>query len=99
MSGDAHVRICERPGVQLPWATRRLVHCRSEHQAEALMAELDSRLAACGLQMHPTKTKIVYCKDQRRQGKYPNVMFDFLGYQYRPRRVANTQQDEFFYSP
>jgi hypothetical protein len=51
--------------------------------------------------MHPTKTKIVYCKDQRRQGKYPNVMFDFLGYQYRPRRVANTQQDEFFcgYTP
>ena len=88
----------------LPWcryADDGLVHCRSEHQAEALMAELDSRLAACGLQMHPTKTKIVYCKDQRRQGKYPNVMFDFLGYQYRPRRVANTQQDEFFcgYTP
>ena len=31
----------------------------------------------CGLQMHPTKTKIVYCKDNRRRGDYPNVMFDF----------------------
>jgi RNA-directed DNA polymerase len=93
-----------RTHFDLPWcryADDGLVHCRSEQQAEALKAELDSRLAACGLQMHPTKTKIVYCKDQRRRGKYPNVMFDFLGYQFRPRRVANTQQDEFFcgYTP
>ncbi|MER9883952.1 group II intron reverse transcriptase/maturase, partial [Mesorhizobium sp. M0118] len=28
-------------------------------------------------------------------------MFDFLGYQFRPPRVANTQRDEFFcgYTP
>jgi len=88
----------------LPWcryADDGLVHCRSEQQAEALRAELQSRLAACGLQMHPTKTKIVYCKDQRRKGAYPNVIFDFLGYQFRPRRVATSQRDEFFcgYTP
>jgi RNA-directed DNA polymerase len=29
--------------------------------------------------MHPTKTKIVYCKDKKRKGTYPNVKFDFLG--------------------
>ncbi|MCV3244129.1 MULTISPECIES: reverse transcriptase domain-containing protein [Mesorhizobium] len=59
----------------LPWcryADDGLVHCRSDHQAEALKVELDSRLAACGLHMHPTKTKMVYCKDQTRRGKYPN---------------------------
>ncbi|MDW9603285.1 group II intron reverse transcriptase/maturase [Sinorhizobium meliloti] len=88
----------------LPWcryADDGLVHCQSEQQAEALRVELSSRLAACGLQMHPTKTKIVYCKDQRRREAYPNVTFDFLGYQFRPRRVANTQRDEFFcgYTP
>jgi len=47
----------------LPWcryADDGLVHCQSEQQAEALKVELSSRLAACGLQMHPTKTKIVY---------------------------------------
>ena len=51
--------------------------------------------------MHPKKTKIVYCKDQRRRETYPNVTFDFLGYQFRPRRVANIQRDEFFcgYTP
>ena len=62
----------------LPWcryADDGLVHCRSEQQAEALMAELDSRLAVCGLQMHPTKTKIVYCKDGRRRGCYANQAF------------------------
>ncbi|MCM5690707.1 reverse transcriptase domain-containing protein, partial [Sinorhizobium meliloti] len=67
----------------LPWcryADDGLVHCQSEQQAEALKVELSSRLAACGLQMHPTKTKIVYCKDQRRREAYPNVTFDFLGY-------------------
>ena len=45
-------------------------------------------MEVCGLQMHPTKTQIVYCKDNRRRRTYPNVKFDFLGYQFRPRRVA-----------
>ncbi|MDX0433304.1 hypothetical protein GOL30_31890 [Sinorhizobium medicae] len=54
----------------LPWcryADDGLVHCQSEQQAEALKVELSSRLAACGLQMHPTKTKIVrvYAKSAR----------------------------------
>ncbi|MER8752591.1 reverse transcriptase/maturase family protein [Mesorhizobium sp. M1050] len=65
----------------LPWcryADDGLVHCRNEQRAEALKAELGARRVACGLQMHPTKTKIVYCKDQRRRGEYPNVVFDFL---------------------
>ena len=85
----------------LPWcryADDGLVHCRNEQQAEALMVELAERLAVCGLQMHPTKTKIVYCKDQRRKGKYPNVIFDFLGYQFRPRLVANKQEGTLFCS-
>ena len=52
----------------LPWcryADDGLVHCRTEQEAEALRGELQARLDVCGLQMHPTKTKIVYCKDNR----------------------------------
>ncbi len=51
--------------------------------------------------MPPTKTKIVSCKDNRRRGDYPKVTFDFLGYQFRPRRVANSPRTAFFggYSP
>ena len=39
--------------------------------------------------MHPEKTKIVYCKDDDRQGSYPHEKFDFLGYSFRARRSKN----------
>ena len=55
------------------YADDGLVHRRSELEAETLKVELQARLAECGLEMHPTKTKIVYCKDGKRQGRYPNV--------------------------
>ena len=57
----------------LPWcryADDGLVHCRSEQEAETLKVELQARFAECGLEMHPTKTKIAYCKDSRRKGSY-----------------------------
>ena len=47
------------------------------------------RLAACGLELHPTKTRIVYCKDDDRPGKYEHIAFDFLGYTFQPRRAKN----------
>jgi RNA-directed DNA polymerase len=88
----------------LPWcryADDGLVHCQTEQEAESVKPELQARLAVCGLQMHPTKTRIVYCKDNRRRRIYPTVTFDFLGYQFRPRRVATSQGTEFFcgYTP
>jgi group II intron reverse transcriptase/maturase len=85
----------------LPWcryADDGLVHCRSEREAEALKAELQDRLAECGLEMHPIKTKIVYCRDGKRKGGYPNVAFDFLGYQFRPRMVRSSRNNELFCS-
>jgi RNA-directed DNA polymerase len=83
----------------LPWcryADDGLVHCRSEQEAEALKAELCARLAACHLELHPTKTKIVYCKDGKRRGTYPNVQFDFLGYCFRPRLVRRFRDNTLF---
>jgi len=83
----------------LPWcryADDGLVHCRNEQEAEALKAELQARLAECHLEMHPTKTKVVYCKDEKRKGKYPNVKFDFLGYSFRPRLVRNSRKNSLF---
>jgi RNA-directed DNA polymerase len=61
-----------------------------------LRVELQARLEECHLQMHPTKTKIVYCRDARRRASYPNVKFDFLGYEFRPRRVRNPQNGRMF---
>jgi len=83
----------------LPWcryADDGLVHCHSESEAQALKAELQARLAECRLEMHPTKTKIVYCKDRKRKCKYPNVKFDFLGYCFRPRLVRRFRDKVLF---
>ena len=46
--------------------------------------------------MHPTKTKIVYCKDGKRKDTYPNVKFDFLGYSFRPRLVRRGRDNTLF---
>jgi group II intron reverse transcriptase/maturase len=84
---------------ELPWcryADDGLAHCRSEQEAEALKVELQARLAECRLEMHPTKTKVVYCKNGRRKGKYPNVKFDFLGYCFRPRLVRRLRDNKLF---
>ena len=83
----------------LPWcryADDGLVHCRSEQEAQALKVELQVRLAACGLELHPTKTKIVYCKDGKRKATYPDVKFDFLGYCFRPRLVRRFRDNTLF---
>jgi group II intron reverse transcriptase/maturase len=83
----------------LPWcryADDGLVHCRSEPEAKALKVDLQARLAACGLELHPAKTKIVYCKDGKRKGAYPNVQFDFLGYCFRPRLVRRFRDSTLF---
>ena len=80
----------KRTHPDLPWcryADDGLVHCRTEKEAEALKAELQTRLAECQLEMHPTKTRIVHCKVTNRGRAYQNVKFDFLGYCFRPRRV------------
>jgi group II intron reverse transcriptase/maturase len=83
----------------LPWcryADDGLVHCRTEQEAEALKAELRARLAECHLELHPTKTKIVYCRDGKRKGTYSNVKFDFLGYCFRPRWIKKSPDNSMF---
>ena len=72
-----------------------ICHCRSEEQAAHLKAAIAERFTSCFLTLHPEKTKIVYCKDDRRQGVYPIVQFDFLGYTFRPRRVRSTKRGTF----
>jgi RNA-directed DNA polymerase len=62
-----------------------IVHCVSERQARWFRAKIGGRLMECGLELHPQKTKIVYCKDDNRRGSYQNESFDFLGYTFRPR--------------
>lgn len=71
------------------YADDALSHCRSRKDAEKLLDSLKERFAKCGLELHPTKTRIVYCKDDDRWGDHPETKFDFLGYTFRPRRSKN----------
>jgi hypothetical protein len=66
-----------------------ICHCDSQAEAEALRAELEARLAACRLELHPEKTRIVYCADANRLGDYAIRRFDFLGYTFKPRQAMN----------
>jgi len=77
------------------YADDGLVHCRSGIEAQRLRDALAARLAECGLELHPSKTKIVYCRDHRRRGKHETVSFDFLGYGFRPRSVRGPSQKVF----
>lgn len=78
------------------YADDGLAHCKTKAEAEQLLANLRKRFAECGLELHPDKTKIVYCKDGSRRGKYTETQFDFLGYTFRRRVVKNTKRNSMF---
>jgi RNA-directed DNA polymerase len=77
------------------YADDAICHCRSEEQALALREALEARLAECKLELHPQKTKIVYCKDDNRDGSYPVQQFNFLGFNFRARRIKNRDGEMF----
>ena len=75
------------PDVQFArYADDAVVHARSLSEAERWLDAIRHRLAECGLELHPEKTKIVYCKDDDRRGDHEHTKFDFLGYTFRSRR-------------
>lgn len=69
------------------YADDMVIHCGTEEQAQAVLESIKKRLVLCKLEVHPEKTKIVYCKDEHRRGSYRHEKFDFLGYTFRPRRA------------
>jgi RNA-directed DNA polymerase len=72
-----------------------VVHCRSEHQARQVRDAIAARLAQVGLELHPDKTRIVYCKDADRPGSFEHEKFTFLGYEFRPRLAKNRHGKHF----
>ena len=77
------------------YADDALVHCRSEQEARTVLDAIRCRFEQCGLTLHPTKTRKVYCKDDNRPGEYEHITFDFLGYTFRPRPATNRQGKRF----
>jgi len=72
-----------------------VVHCGSEKQALFVKAAIAERFAQVGLELHPDKSRIVYCKDADRKGSYEHTKFTFLGYEFRPRPAKNWRGKNF----
>src|SRR4051794_23300131 len=72
-----------------------VVHCVSEDQARRLRAAIADRMAEVGLQLHPDKTRIVYCRDTVRRLDYERTAFTFLGFTFRPRVARSKQGNKF----
>jgi RNA-directed DNA polymerase len=64
-----------------------IVHAESQAEAEALLESIRARLREVYLELHPVKTKIVYCRDDDRTDRHEHEQFDFLSYTFRPRPV------------
>ena len=71
------------------FADDAVVHCRSKGEAQTVLEAIRGRFEQCHLELHSTKTRIVYCKDDDRPGEHGHIQFDFLGYTFQPRRARN----------
>lgn len=72
-----------------------IVHCRGRWEANLVRAGVEKRLQECGLELHPEKTKLVYCKDANRQESHTHEKFDFLGFTFRPRKATTRRGGHF----
>jgi RNA-directed DNA polymerase len=89
----------QRQNPMVPWcryADDGVVHCKTEAKAQVLLLALKQRFSECELELHPEKTKIIYCRDGKRKGVYQNTAFEFLGYTFRSRLVKNSKQGDLF---
>lgn len=71
------------------YADDGVVHCKSLAQARLALRKIAERFAECGLELHPEKTGIIYCRDVNRQQAFDTTQFTFLGYTFRPRKAVD----------
>ncbi len=78
------------PAIQFArYADDAVIHAGTLFEANEVLSAIRERLGSCGLELHPEKTRIVYCQDSDRVDRYEHVKFDFLGFTFRPRRAKN----------
>lgn len=66
-----------------------VVHCTTHAEAETLLEQIQERMAQCKLRLHPKKTQIVFCPQGGRKADYPIRKFEFLGYEFKARKVKH----------
>ena len=80
------------------YADDAVAHCVNRRQAERVLSAIAERMNELGLQLHPDKTRIVYCKDDKRRGQHEHTSFTFLGFTFRPRKARNSRDGGYFTS-
>jgi RNA-directed DNA polymerase len=80
------------------YADDAIILCTSQNEGQTVMKAVAKRLTDCGLEMHASKTKLVFCKDSNRRfyRDYPIIAFDFLGFTFKPRQAQNGRKDGSF---
>ena len=77
------------------YADDGVLHCQSYKQAVFIKDKLVERFRQFGLELNTEKTRIVYCKDDRRKQTFVCTQFTFLGYTFRPR-LNKSREGKFF---
>jgi RNA-directed DNA polymerase len=86
----------EFPGIGFErYVDDAVVHCVSESQARTVLAAIKERMREVGLELHPEKTRTVYCKDGKRRGSYEHTSFTFLGFTFRARGMRKKDGEMF----
>jgi RNA-directed DNA polymerase len=75
------------------YADDMVVHCQSKEEALLLLEAIRERMAKYGLTLQEEKTKIVYCKDYRRNKEHENISFTFLGFDFQPRMQKSKREE------
>jgi hypothetical protein len=73
-----------------------IVHSQTQAEAEEILQQIAQRMEQCKLELHPLKTKIVYCKDHKRKELHKQVQFDFLGFSFQPRPTKDLKSGEIY---
>ncbi len=77
------------------YADDAVIHCVTQRQARRVLAALQERMRQVGLELHPDKTKVIYCQDSNRRGSYEQVSFTFLGFTFQPRGARRADGVQF----
>lgn len=72
-----------------------VIHCETEKEAQDLQTALKERLLSYDLELHPEKTKIVYCKNYLRKGRGEHRSFTFLGFSFQPKMLKSKVGGQF----
>ena len=77
------------------YADDAVIHVKTKKRADQILEALKQRMTEVKLELHPTKTKIVYCKDSSRKEEFDQVRFDFLGFTFTSRYARNKSKQKF----